>query len=79
MVGTIKLATIRKQIETALAADGADPIKRLDRNIASAKRKGHRTDVLEGLKRFLETPKKQRRRKQGVAVRRAAARTLTTS
>jgi hypothetical protein len=55
MIGRRKLSTIRKQIEKALASTGADPIQRLERQIASAKRKGDRTEVLEGLKRFLES------------------------
>lgn len=66
MIGTKKLSTIRKQIEKALAATGADPIQRLERQIASAKRKGERTVVLEGLKRFLESPRKRTQRKHGV-------------
>jgi hypothetical protein len=66
MIGTKKLSTIRKQIERALASTGADPIQRLERQIASAKRKGDRTEVMEGLKRFLESPRKRKRRKHGV-------------
>ena len=66
IIGTKKLNTIRKQIEKALASSGADPIQRLDRLIASAKRKGDRTEVMEGLKRFLESPRKREHRKRGV-------------
>jgi len=69
MIGTKKLSTIRKQIEKALASTGADPIQRLDRQIASAKRKGDRTEVMEGLKRFLESPRKRKRRKRGVGAK----------
>jgi hypothetical protein len=65
MIGTKKVSTIRKQIEKALASHGADPIERLERQIASAKRKGDRTEVMEGLKRFLESPRKRKHRKQG--------------
>jgi hypothetical protein len=65
MIGTKKLSTIRKQIEKALASSGADPIQSLERQIASAKRKGDRTEVIEGLKRFLESPRKQQHRKRG--------------
>lgn len=62
MIGTKKLSTIRKEIEQALASAGADPIQRLERQIASAKRKGGRTEVMEGLKRFLESPRRNRRK-----------------
>ena len=64
MIGTKKLGTIRKEIRKALAANGADPIERLERQIAVAKRKGDRTEVMEALKRFLEGRPKHRRRKQ---------------
>jgi hypothetical protein len=50
-------------LEKALASTGADPIQRLERQIASAKRKGDRTEVLEGLKQFLESPRKRNDRK----------------
>jgi hypothetical protein len=46
----------------ALATNGEDPIQRLDRQIAAAKRKGDNTEVMEGLKRFLQLPVKHRRR-----------------
>jgi hypothetical protein len=65
MIGTKKLSTIRKQIEQALVSPGADPIQRLERQIASAKRKGDRTEVMEGLKRFLESSQKRKHRKPG--------------
>ena len=63
MIGTKKLSTIQKEIEMALASSGEDPIQRLERQIASAKNQGDRTEVLEGLKRFLESPRKRKRRK----------------
>jgi hypothetical protein len=63
MIGTKKLSTIRREIEAALAPHGGDPIRRLERQIASAKRKGDRTEVLEGLKRFLESPRRGKGRK----------------
>jgi hypothetical protein len=66
MIGTKKLSTIRKQIQKALASTGADPIQRLERRIASAKRKGEATAVMEGLKRFLESTRKRKRRAHGV-------------
>ena len=59
MIGTKKLSTIREEIEKALASDGNDPIQRLESLIASAKGKGDRTEVMEDLKRFLESPRKR--------------------
>ena len=69
MIGTKKLSAIRKQIEEALATSGADPIQRLERQIAAGKRKGGRTDVMEGLKRFLELAPKSPRRKRRAGVK----------
>jgi hypothetical protein len=69
MIGTKKVSTIRGQIEKALASTGADPIQRLERQIASAKRKGDRTEVMEGLQRFLEAPRKREHRKDGVGAK----------
>jgi len=66
MIGTKKLSAIRKEIEKALASTGLDPIQRLERQIAATKRKGDRTEVMEGLKRFLESPRKRSHRKQDV-------------
>jgi hypothetical protein len=59
MIGTKKLSTTRREIEEALAPAGGDPIQRLERQIASARRNGDRTEVLEGLRRFLEAPRKR--------------------
>ncbi len=69
MIGTKKLSTIRKEIEQALGTGGQDPIKRLDKQIVGAKRKGEQTEVMEGLKRFLESPPKRKRRKQRVGTK----------
>jgi hypothetical protein len=66
MIGTKKLSTIRKEIENALASSGEDPIQRLDRQIGSAKRKGDRTEVMEGLKQFLQSARKRKQSKQRV-------------
>ena len=63
MIGKKKLGAIRAQIETALSSAGEDPIQRLERQIASAKRKGTGAEVMEGLKRFLESPRKPKRAK----------------
>jgi len=69
MIGTKKLSTIRREIEEALAPGGGDPIQRLERQIASAKRKGDRTEIMEGLKRFLEAPRERQRRKPRVGAK----------
>ncbi len=69
MIGTKKLSTIRRAIEEALAPAGGDPIQRLERQIASAKRKGDRTEVMEGLKRFLESPRERKRRQHRVGAK----------
>ena len=69
MIGTKKLSTIRDEIENAFASIGDDPIQRLERLIASAKRKGDSTEVLEELKRFLESPRKRKHRKQHVGTK----------
>ena len=66
MIGTKKLGTIRKEIEKALASTGEDPIQCLERQIASAKRNGDGTEVMEGLKRFLESPRKHPKHHVGV-------------
>lgn len=64
MIGAKKLSAIRKEIEMALSSSGADPMDRLERQIASAKSKGDRTEVMEGLKRFLESTSERKPRKQ---------------
>jgi hypothetical protein len=66
MIGTKKLSTIRREIEEAFASAGDDPILRLERLIAVTKRKGDSTDVMEDLKRFLESPRKRTHRKRRV-------------
>ena len=69
MIGTKKLSAIRQEIEQALASTDDDPIQRLERQIASAKRKGNRAEVMEGLKRFLEPSRKPKHRKHRVGAR----------
>jgi hypothetical protein len=61
MIGTKKLKTIRKEIQKAL---GKDPIAELDRQIAAAKRAGEGTQIMEGLRRFLEMGPKPKRRQR---------------
>jgi hypothetical protein len=60
MIGTTKLSTIRKKLEEAL---GPDPMAELDRQIANAKRRSEGTEIMEGLKRFIQRARKATRRK----------------
>jgi hypothetical protein len=69
MIGTKKLSTIRQEIEKALASTGENPIERLEKQITSSQRKGERTDVLEGLKQFLQAPRKRKQRKRPVGTK----------
>lgn len=69
MIGTKKLSEIRQQIENALSSRAEDPIQHLERQLASTKRKGHRLEVMEGLKRFLESSQKPNRRKRSVGAK----------
>jgi hypothetical protein len=66
MIGTKKLSTIREEIEQAFASKDKDAIHRLERLIASAKGKGDRAEVMEDLKRFLESPRERRHRRRRV-------------
>jgi len=66
VIGTKKLSAIRQEIETAWSSTGENPIQRLERQIATAKRKGDSTEVLEGLKRFLESPSRRKSSKRRV-------------
>jgi hypothetical protein len=70
MIGTKKLSTIREEIQRSLASGGVDPIQWLEKRIASAKRKGNRTEILQGLKRFLELPPKRKPGKRRVTAKR---------
>jgi hypothetical protein len=69
MIGTKKLSTIREEIQKSLSRGGADPIQWLEKQIATRKRKGDGTEVLEGLKQFLESAPKRRSRKRRVAAK----------
>jgi hypothetical protein len=65
VIGTTKLRAIREEIEKAFASTGEDPIERLERQISSVQKQGDRTEVLEGLKRFLESPGKPSGNRRG--------------
>ena len=68
MIGTKKLSTIREEIRKSFASGDTDPIQWLEDQIAAAKREGNATEVLRGLKKFLETAPKKKRRKRRVGV-----------
>jgi len=55
---------MRRELEQALAANGDDPIERLEQMIATAKSKGEGTVIMEGLKKLLERPQKKTPRKK---------------
>ncbi len=63
MMGTKSLGEMREELRQKLAETGDDPIVWLENRIATGKRRGDRTDVLEGIKRVLErgAPKKSRK------------------
>lgn len=67
MIGTKKLSTIRKELEKAL---GENPIAELDRHIANAKRDEEGTEIMEGLKKFLQRAQKSKRRKPRIVTKR---------
>jgi hypothetical protein len=69
MIGTKKLSTIREELFKSFSSGGADPIEWLGKQIAAAKRKGGSTEVLEGLKQFLESPPKRKRRQRRAAAK----------
>jgi hypothetical protein len=62
-MGTKTLAEMREQIRRKLAATGEDPIAWLEKRIASGKRRGIRTDVLDSIKRVLQRPAPKKSRK----------------
>jgi hypothetical protein len=69
MIGTKNLSTIRQEIRKSLGS-GGDPIKWLEKQMAAAKRTGEGTEILQGLKQFLESAPKKRRRKRRAVVKR---------
>ena len=66
MMGNKTLSTIRKELKAVLSANGDDPILVLEKRIATAKRQGVGTDVLESVKRVLERGEQKKKRKRGV-------------
>jgi hypothetical protein len=64
MMGNKTLAAIRKEFMAVLARAGDDPSRWLEKRIATAKRQGHGTEVLEAAKRVLERGEKKKPRKK---------------
>jgi hypothetical protein len=59
MMGNKTLDTIRKEFGAVLARAGDDPSRWLENRIATAKRHGHGSEVLEATKRMLERGEKK--------------------
>jgi hypothetical protein len=57
MIGRKTLGEIREELRRAFAADGGDPIQRLNELM---KRPTQDSEVLESLKRLLESPKRKK-------------------
>jgi hypothetical protein len=64
MMGTKKLSEIRIELLKSL---GKDPVGRLDKMIAKAKRAGESTELTEGLKQFLHRGPIPKLKKQTVS------------
>jgi hypothetical protein len=67
MIGPKKLSTIREEIRRALADEGeGDPIAWLEQRMTAAARSGvagsKRDEILQSLRRILETPTSKRTR-----------------
>jgi len=69
MIGTKKLSTIRQEIRKSLSSGGGDAIQWLEKHIALGKRKGNRTEILQGLKQFLESSPKRKQAKRRLAAK----------
>jgi len=69
MMGPKKLSTIRRELTQALSRTGSDPIQWLEKRIRASEAAGNPApEVLQSLRRLLETPKKPRRRKRKVTM-----------
>jgi hypothetical protein len=63
MMGPEKLSTIRKELKEALTRTGRDPIQWLEEHIQAVEAAGKPApEVLQSLRRLLETQKRPRRR-----------------
>jgi hypothetical protein len=63
MMGPKKLSTIRRELKQALSRTGSDPIEWLEQRIHAAESTGQRApEVLQSLRRLLNTPRKARRK-----------------
>jgi hypothetical protein len=64
VIGSKKLGTIRRELETALAATGADPIRWLEERMQEGKSGPNGNEVLQSLRRVLEARGRGQRRKR---------------
>ena len=68
MIGPKKLSTIRHELEHALAATGEDPIRWLEERVTAPRQQkaadSGGSEVLDSLRRFLESPPSEEQRKQ---------------
>jgi uncharacterized protein YoaH (UPF0181 family) len=66
MMGPKKLSTVRKELRQSLGKKGKDPIQWLDERIRALERAGNSTgeatEVLQALRRVLQSPTKTRHR-----------------
>jgi hypothetical protein len=71
--GPKKLSEIREELRRALTRPGGDPVQWLDDRIRSLQSAGNpsagATDVLDALRRVLETPAKSKRRRKRAGVK----------
>ncbi len=73
MIGPKKLRTIREELQRALTTTGDDPIRWLEARMAAPAGQGPavsgENEVLQSLRRVLETTKGTKRRKQPVGTK----------
>jgi hypothetical protein len=68
MIGPKKLSAIRQELQRALTATGDDPIRWLEERMSSPETESSavsgESEILQSLRRILETTGKAKRRKQ---------------
>lgn len=63
MIGPKKLSTIRHELQSALGANGRDPILWLEERMTSAGQPTNKKEVLDSLRRFLGTTEQDPKKK----------------
>jgi hypothetical protein len=75
VIGSKKLGIIRQELRSALTATGEDPIRWLEERLTAAERQGTsspaKTEVLNSLRRILETPRQSGRRQRRVSTKKS--------